>query len=277
VLEEASDTIHGSLESPEKSDVLGDLRARGLLAKPGPTMPGAPVEVSASPTMVDAKVEPAVAPAPPASAQNQEGPRPPSKTFRILAVGFALLLPVAVVAGVRVAQNRTASIELERQDRIDAATSALARRAWAAPPGANVKDLTGEMLVRDPQDQEALDIRRQAAEQIMSEALQRKFEGAREQALTLAKLAQELAPELKSAEVVIAELEKLSASTSAPPSASAPPVAEPKPSAKSGRPEPKPGPATSTKPSASTPTESIDPPPAPDLVPPPPNSTGKWL
>lgn len=277
VLEEDSDTIHGSLESP--TDTLGELRARGLLAKPGPTMPGAPVGVSASPTMVDAKIETMSAkPEPASSVHSQEGRRPPSKTFRVIAVGFALLLPVAVVAGVRVAKNRTASIELERQDRIDAAESALARRDWAAPPGANVKDLTNEMLVRDPEDPQALAIRRQAVEQIVSEALQKKFEGARDQALVLAKLAQELAPDLKSAEVLVAELEKPTSSAAPTSTAiSAPPTGEPKPTSKSARPPNSPVPATSAKASATVPSESIDPPPAPDLVPPPPNSAGKWL
>ena len=230
--------------------------------------------------MVDAKVETMSAkPEHASSVQSQEAQRPPSKTFRAIAVGFALLLPVAVVAGVRVAKNRTASIELERQDRVDAAESALARRDWATPPGANVKDLTNEMLVRDPEDPQALAIRRQAVEQIVSEALQKKFEGARDQALVLAKLAQELAPELKSVEVLLTELEKptSSPSASASTSISAPPTGEPKPTSKSARPPTAPVPATSAKTSATVPSESIDPPPAPDLVPPPPNSAGKWL
>jgi serine/threonine-protein kinase len=67
-------------------------------------------------------------------------------------------------------------------------------KRWDAPAGDNVRDLTDDGLARWPKDPRLLDIRERAADELVKEAVGRKFGGDTTGALHLAQLANELDP-----------------------------------------------------------------------------------
>src|SRR6185436_1357302 len=69
------------------------------------------------------------------------------------------------------------------------------------------KDITARALEQSPNDPRILDLRRDAAEKIVTEALGLKYAGDRDGALRLSKLALEFHPALTTAQHLVAELE----------------------------------------------------------------------
>jgi hypothetical protein len=157
-----------------------------------------------------------------------------------------------------------------------------------------VRELTQRALERHPSDPRLLELRRQAAQLLVAEALGRKYAGARADAAALAKVALELQPGYSTAERLLLELsapeagstlgEALDAAPAAAPSvkpraprSSSVPAATatdarpalPPPSARPAAPSAKPGGAPEL------------PPPLPPQLPvehqPPPGSSGPWL
>jgi eukaryotic-like serine/threonine-protein kinase len=81
------------------------------------------------------------------------------------------------------------------------------RHAWDAPPGENVKELTAQALTRWPSDPRPAEVRREASERIIADALGHKYSGDRAGAIRLARLALELQPAFTTAQHLVAELE----------------------------------------------------------------------
>ncbi len=89
------------------------------------------------------------------------------------------------------------------------AEAALQGRRWDAPPGDNVRDITEEGLRRFPGDQALADVRRRAAQELVSSSLGKKYAGDAPGALGDAKLAREMAPDNTTAQHLVEELEVL--------------------------------------------------------------------
>ena len=230
-------------------------------------------------------------------------PAPPRKTRSRLSRAIAVisLAAVAAVSAVAFAQYFAQAPSSEQAGTVDElveqARECARMRSWDSPPGANVKEITARALEQSPNDARILDVRRDAAEKIVTEALGRKYAGNRDDAMRLAKLALEMNPELTTAQHLVSELEEESAAAapSATTSASAAPdVKTAEPAVASARPSAKPTakpalpPATSLPPAKGTgssvaPAKTGKPNTPPPkgtggaAVLPPPTNTGPWL
>jgi serine/threonine-protein kinase len=99
-------------------------------------------------------------------------------------------------------QANTLDAEVARAD------EAMRHKRWDAPPGDNVRELTDEGLARWPRDPRLLDIRERAADELVKEAVGRKFEGDPAQALKLARLANQLDPTDTTAQHLVEEYQQ---------------------------------------------------------------------
>jgi len=280
------DTIQGSLEEHRRV-------SRPSSSRPGPTIAGEPLETALRPSArpsaprasssgrPSAPPTGSVQPSPSDGVLELDGEVAPHATRRRWAIVVAaalVLVPVAAFGASRLLRTNAETAALE--DDLSRAESAMQRRAWDTPADDNVRDLTNDALSRSPGDRRVLGLRRTAAEQIVNDALGRKYAGDNPDALHLAKLALELAPELTTAQHLVRELESADAvptiapttELSSPPSASA----SARPSFHGGLPTPPPKTSASAKASASS-GQELPPPPQPDLTPPPPNSARPWL
>lgn len=187
------------------------------------------------------------------------------------------------------------------------ARECIGKHAWDSPPADNVKDITAEALDRWPSDLRILEVRREASERIVTDALGRKYAGDRAGAIRLAKLSLELHPALTIAQHLVAELEGSSPAqpdgTGLPqvapagsgaggrepdrrplqrrgaPDPRSPPGAQPAPASSRAGAAPAPQPSDMTQTGAgTTPVLPPTPPPLPaDHGAPIPSSTGPWL
>lgn len=213
------------------------------------------------------------------------------KTLALIAIIF-VLVPVGI-AGAKMFSNRAADTQ-SYDATLEAAVAAKDKRAWDAPPGQNVKELTDKLLEQSPGDLRVLRLRENAAGQIVVEALGEKSKN-RAEALRLFRLALELNPNVDGVKAEIAALEGTTASATAA-SATTQPVPDPqpeppssiatgptakvsgklptaKPSASS-----RPGSTSTVAPKPSSTSDSIL--PLPDFTSPPPkdtSSSGPWL
>jgi serine/threonine protein kinase len=106
--------------------------------------------------------------------------------------------------------------------RVDLANDAMRHQRWDSPPGDNVRDITDDGLARWPKDARLfLDIRERAADELVKEAVGRKFEGDLVEALHLAHLANQLDPTDTTAEHLVTEYEAESAAPLPPTTVSA--------------------------------------------------------
>jgi len=201
-------------------------------------------------------------------------------------VALILLLaaaPLVIVAGGKqlgLVDHAPDSIE----GRLAAANEAMKRKAWDAPPGDNVKDILDEALARFPTDPRVKELRREAAERVVTSALGRKYAGDAREALHLARIAVALNPNLTTAQHLVVELEADAHPDPASSASDAPTVAPanthptgraPWPRATNkGSPSTAPSapPTTTSAPSATAPTSTTHPtgPESPVLPPTPP-------
>jgi len=65
---------------------------------------------------------------------------------------------------------------------------------WDSPPGDNVRDITNEGLAKYPHDDRLIEIRAEATDEIVKDAIGEKYQGHMDNAAHLAKLAHELDP-----------------------------------------------------------------------------------
>jgi serine/threonine-protein kinase len=258
--------------------------------RPGPTMPGYPISdaprdrgtMQGHTLEEDHHAGPSDAPPAPPSRRAERKAR----SSRIAAVVAALMLvPLAAMAAAHFFKAPATADADAAEHELDAARDAMDRRAWDAPPGANVKDITDRALARFPNDGRFLSLRQEAAERIVAEALGRKYAGASDDALKLARLANVLAPKLSAASELARELEQ-GRGPAVVPASGAPPEPSAKADRRPVRPDPKtsasalPSAAPSAKPPAagsSSPVLPPQPPPLPDDGPPPTSSSRPWL
>ncbi len=239
-----------------------------------------------------------LAPVPPARPAGSHAPSPSDGVVEIEAqdeipdrrrtgfkpIALALLVLAAIPLGAFGAMRYFAENRAEDVNKLDqlieSAEEAMEKRAWDAPPGANVKQLTDEALDSSPGDRRVLALRRTAAERIVTDALGRKYGGAREEALRLARLALTLHPELATAQHLVRELEAPPATSADPAaSASAPAPATARPGSKGplGPRSPATGEPDPTAAEVDPPGPNLPPPTPPDITPPPPNTSQPWM
>ncbi len=140
-----------------------------------------------------------------------ERPSPRRRGSRAVVLVFFCFLLGAVIAGVfgvraGLVGSRAAAGSVD--DQVARAQDALKHKRWDAPPGDNVKDLTTEGLAKWPREPRLVDVRERATEDLVKEALGRKFSGDLSDALRLAQLARELDPTDTTAQQLAQELEQ---------------------------------------------------------------------
>jgi len=191
-----------------------------------------------------------------------------------LVIAVLVLVPVGAFAAVKLFAFRGSQVDPIATG-IESAQEAMEKRAWDAPPGANVKEITDRLLNESPGDRRVLGLRRAAADGILTDALALRDSGRADEALRLARLALAFAPDLAPAQKLTNDIERADSPsvemTSPPPGSS---------SAKPRAPG-KPGPLGSGKPGPSAKATSgepgLAPPTPPDPTPPGPNSSRPWL
>ncbi|MFS8071902.1 MAG: hypothetical protein ACMG6S_36495, partial [Byssovorax sp.] len=213
-----------------------------------------------------------------------DGPRSRPRRARLARLAaiiacIVVLVPIAVVGSRKLGAADADAIEAT----LDEAREAMRRHAWDAPEGRNFKQITEDGLARFPESTRIQDLRRDAAERLVSDALGRKYAGDTAEALHFVRLALEWNPGLTTAQHLAAELERPRAIAVAPVVSAAPSAVDkggkgprkggpraPEPRA----PEPRNVPAP---PSAAAGGAQLPPSPTPPPPLPPPSSTGPWL
>jgi serine/threonine-protein kinase len=224
----------------------------------------------------------------PDDAPDRARPSRRSKLPAVLACA-AIAAAVALVGGVRMGILGPASGRDSIEAHLDEARDCIRRRAWNTPAEPNVKDITDRALARWPSDPRVQEVRREAAERLVTDALGRKYAGDVDGALHLSNLALELHPTLTTAQHLAAELQAARARTATPASTDAGAVDKQQPKvvprkgakdgagsggAKGGAGASSPTPGSDT----TTPGPALPPPTAPPLATQaPPASTGPWL
>lgn len=156
------------------------------------------------------------------SAMDDEPMGVPRRTWGVQIVALVAFLLIAVPLGI--IGGRTIGVfggggsGDSVEGSLSEARDAERRHAWDSPPGHNFKDITDRALARFADHRPVLDLRREAAERVVSDALGRKYENDVPGALRLARLALDFDPTLTTAQHLVVELEK-------PPPADVPTVA----------------------------------------------------
>jgi serine/threonine-protein kinase len=211
-----------------------------------------------------------------------------ARTARLLAIATCSLI---ALGGVLIAGRHFGafgkSADGESVDSyLESGRDCLRRHAWDSPAHENVKEVTERALLHFPGDPRILELRRDAAERLVGDAVGRKYAGDNREALHLAKLALEFDPSQTTAQHLAAELEGGAKAPEVAPASS-----EPKEPDRPGAPKTSARKTTTTKGTApqatGAPTTSANvgpvlpptPPPLPtDQAPPPaPSSSGPWL
>jgi serine/threonine-protein kinase len=128
------------------------------------------------------------------------------RTVAIALCALAASSLVLVVGGKRLGIMASASSD-SVEGRLGAARDAMRRQAWDAPPGDNVKEILDVAAARWPSEPRVKDLRREAAERLVTSALGRKYAGDNVEALRLARLAVALNPSLTTAQHLVVELD----------------------------------------------------------------------
>ncbi len=161
---------------------------------PTPTAPGATISKPDAPELSD---------------DARRAPRRRrSRTAVLVLFCFLLGASIAVAFGWRAGVIGPRSAAGSLDDQVAHAQEALKHKRWDAPPGDNVKDLTAEGLARWPADARFADVRERASDELVKEALGRKFSGDLNDALRLARLARELDANDTTAQHLVQELEQ---------------------------------------------------------------------
>jgi serine/threonine-protein kinase len=205
------------------------------------------------------------------------------------------VVPVAIVGGRRLGGGSAA--QADSVDAVlDEARDCMRRRAWDAPPGHNFKEVTDGALARWPNQGSIVDLRHEAAEKVMTDALGRKYANDLTEAAHLAQVALELDPGLTTAQHLAADLAAARTPEVAPASTGSsasgdhggrgthprgtnarPP--DPRPPDPKGQPAPPPSKGGPPGPpsAAATHAGALPPPPTPKQTDPAPPATGPWL
>jgi serine/threonine-protein kinase len=198
-------------------------------------------------------------------------------------------VPVMIVGGRRLAGGSAAQADTVEAV-LDEARDCMRRRAWDTPPGHNFKEVTDGALSRWPNQPSIIDLRHEAAEKVVTDALGRKYANDLAEAAHLAQLALELDPGLTTAQHLAADLTPARAPDVAPASTGSGAVPDhggrgahkgrdtrpPDPKDPRAPPPSKGGPPG---PPSAAPTHAgaLPPPPTPKPSDPAPSATGPWL
>ena len=135
--------------------------------------------------------------APPTTGDSAEPEGSPRRARSRAAVVVFLCFLVGVIAAamILVKLGLLGGAQLNAHDaQVARADEAMRHKRWDTPAGDNVRDLTDDGLARWPKDPRLLDIRERAADELVKEAVGRKFGGDLAAALHLAQVANELDP-----------------------------------------------------------------------------------
>ncbi len=205
----------------------------------------------------------------------------------VLVAGVALAVALAVIGGRRDVGPGLAAQGDSIEARLESARECMRRHAWDAPARQNVRDILDDVAQRWPADTRVADLRHEAAERLVSDALGRKYAGDPTDAVRLARLALTLQPELTTAQHLVVELERARTPDVAPARDAGSDDRGARPSPKRPVGGPRPGePAGTTRPATPPPTPvgtgampvlPPSPPPLPTDQAPPSPSSGPWL
>jgi serine/threonine-protein kinase len=224
-----------SVPEPSAVDVptaSTDPSVPGLSADATPELPPSPAVAVDAPVEIDAKVgltKPlseqldgdenhvsSSAKAPDFVEQDDELPlqderrddRRRARLTRIVAIALCVLVvPFVAFVGGKQLGWVTAATNESLDGRLDAAREAMHRQAWDTPHDDNVKEILDKASAKWPNDKRIADLRHEAAERLVMNALERKYAGDTAEALHLARLAVALLPSLTTAQHLVAELE----------------------------------------------------------------------
>jgi serine/threonine-protein kinase len=219
-----------------------------------------------------------------------EPPRRRALRVAVLAVAVALAALLVVLGGRRDGGSGQAASGDTIEARLEAARDCMRRHAWDAPARQNVREILADVGARWPADARVADLRHEAAQRLVSDALGRKYAGNAGDALHLAHLALELNPDSTTAQHLVADLERAQTPPEVAPAPDAGPVEahgtlRPPPRRWPGGPAPRPveppsagHPTATSAPTAGAAVLPPSPPPLPtDQALPAPSSTGPWL
>jgi eukaryotic-like serine/threonine-protein kinase len=207
-----------------------------------------------------------------------------ARLARLVALVACLFVvaPIAVVGGKHLGFGSSAATET-LDGTLDEARDCMHRHAWDAPAGHNFKEITAQGMTRWPESDKLVELRHDAADRLVADALGHKYAGDLPEAIHLVRLALEMNPDLTTAQHLAAELEVPRGPDVAPavtgtagpgdggkkgdkgPKKGGP--REPRSADVRGPPPPPPGSG------AGAVLPQVPPPPPP----PPPSSTGPWL
>jgi serine/threonine-protein kinase len=130
----------------------------------------------------------------------------------VLVAGLAAAVMIAFAGGRHLGRTSAETSQDAALADIDEAREYIRKRAWDEPAEPNVKSLLKRASARFPDDARVKDLRQEAAERLVTDALGRKYAGDIEGARKLAKLALELSPALTTAQHLLAELPRAESS-----------------------------------------------------------------
>jgi serine/threonine-protein kinase len=180
-----------------------------------PTLPPPPVGPPAATVRVAAPMHAPEGPSPhvrppPLAPMVEDDPPPPRRLFGVvvlcLLVGVLGAAFVLYQLGMVGRPPPGGSLE----DVVARADEALRHARWDTPPGDNVRDITTEGLSHWPGEPRILELRARATDELVKEAVGRKFAGDLGAALHMAKLAKELDPSDTTAQHLVDEYERSS-------------------------------------------------------------------
>jgi eukaryotic-like serine/threonine-protein kinase len=167
---------------------------------PPPTVPSRPNVVTKPPSNVESTLS------------DEESALAPRRARARAAVIIILFFVVSVLATAGVYRMGWFGLGTQKVSTLDAevdrANDAMRHKRWDSPAGDNVRDLTDDGLTRWPRDARLLDIRERAADELVKEALDRKFDGDLPKALHLARLANQLDPTDQAAQHLVEEYQQ---------------------------------------------------------------------
>lgn len=212
-----------AVAEPDASSDLSSAETDASTAKPSsapsgdevrPKQTETVVRPSKPATSVEAKKQSERPPSPVAVRRSTDPPpipmqdrkkQAPLMRVAIVVLGILSVPFVVLVMGKQLGWIATTDLSLD--GRLEAAREAMRQQAWDSPPNENVKDILDEAQRKWPEDARVRDLRREAAERLVTNALGRKYDGASSEALRLARLAVSLQPSLTAAKRLVAELE----------------------------------------------------------------------
>ena len=219
------------------------------------------------------------------SSQRKRSARARRTRLAALVVGALVLAPIAILGGRRLGGLGAAAASDSVEGALEEARDCMRRRAWDAPPEHNFKEIMDRAAARWPASAAVADLRHEAAEKLLADAVGRKYAGDAPQATRLVQLALQLDPQLTTAQHLAAELSLARAPDVAPapvPASSADHGGKGGRHGRDGKPDARAAPPRGAASSAPLPQHSgavLPPPPTPKQPEPPPPTapTGPWL